>query len=111
MWEDQRVGDLVYRLRNPAWSWAHGTGSNLDKEETVRDMADAADEIERLRKALEPFAKLAEFVADNHRDSRPIIHGLCISLAERLTIGDLRSAQSAMSPANQAPIENKGSSQ
>lgn len=49
-----------------------------------------------LREALEPFAKLAEFVSPNHRDSRPIIHGLDTCIAERLTIGDLRRAHAAI---------------
>jgi hypothetical protein len=61
---------------------------------------------EALREALKPFAKLAEFVSDDHRDSRPIIHGLATSLAERLTIGHLRAARAALtteSPDDQGP--------
>jgi hypothetical protein len=43
---------LTYRLRHPAWSWTEQGGSRLDKEEAIQDMADAADEIDRLEAAL-----------------------------------------------------------
>jgi hypothetical protein len=45
------MSDLIYRLRYPAMSWTQDGGSQLDKEETLRDMVEAADEIERLRAA------------------------------------------------------------
>lgn len=48
--------DIVYKLRHPAWSWSHDGGSQLDKEETLIDLADAADEIDRLRDALTALA-------------------------------------------------------
>lgn len=43
------MDDLIYRLRYPAYSWTEAFGSNLDKEETIADLSEAADEIERLR--------------------------------------------------------------
>ena len=43
------MDDLIYRLRYPAYSWTEMFGSTLDKTETIADMAEAADEIERLR--------------------------------------------------------------
>jgi hypothetical protein len=55
-----------------------------------------ADEPVAWREALAPFAKLAEYVSENHRDSRPVIHGLAVVIAERLTIGDLRRAKAAL---------------
>jgi hypothetical protein len=64
-----------------------------------REKCEALDEVYRLRGALEPFAKLAEFISENHRDTRPIIYGLDPAQAGRLTIGDLRRAAKALSPA------------
>jgi hypothetical protein len=43
---------LTYRLRHPAWFWTEQGGSQLDKEEAIQDMADAADEIDRLEAEL-----------------------------------------------------------
>lgn len=47
----EQMFDLTERLRNPAWchSCGHYDSPQLAKEETVKDMAEAADEIERLR--------------------------------------------------------------
>lgn len=52
--------------------------------------------IDELEKAMEPFAKLAEFVSDGHRDARPIVHGFAVSVLEQLTIGHLRAAKAAL---------------
>ena len=49
---DDPMCDLIYRLRHPAWSWTEAFGSTLDKEETIADLSEAADEIEQLREAL-----------------------------------------------------------
>jgi Lar family restriction alleviation protein len=54
---------------------------------------------EAMQAALEPFAKLADLAVEGHRDSRPIIHGFAVSIAERLTIGHLRAARAALSKA------------
>jgi hypothetical protein len=42
---------LVYNLRYPAWTSYEGI-SQLDKDETIRDMAEAANEIERLQRII-----------------------------------------------------------
>jgi len=47
------MDDLIYRLRSPAWSWSEAFGSNLDKEETINDMVEAADEIVALQQSCE----------------------------------------------------------
>lgn len=59
-------------------------------------------QIERLRAALEPFAKIANFCHPRHRDSRPFIFGFDTAIAQRLTIGDLRSAAAALSSSDRA---------
>jgi len=55
------------------------------------------NEVERLRAALEPFAKMANFCHSRHRDSRPFIFGFDTAVAQRLTVGDLRRAVAALS--------------
>ena len=74
-------------------------------ESCARHLELAADEIDRLRaelasarKALEPFAKMAELSHQGHKDSRPIIFGFDVAVAQRLTIGDLRAARAAFNP-------------
>lgn len=56
--------------------------------------------------ALRPFAKLAEFITEAHRDSRPAVLGLDNVIMQRLTIGDLRKAKAALkSSSSVAPAE------
>ncbi len=63
-------------------------------------LPDSAGAGGEMRAALEPFAKLAEFVTETQRDSRPFIFGMDNVIAQRLTIGDLRRAKAALSPFN-----------
>lgn len=70
--------------------------------------------IAALEAALKPFARLAEFVTETQRDSRPVVFGMDNVVAQRLTIGHLRAARAAISPAHSGPaepIENKGGGQ
>lgn len=60
-------------------------------------------EIERLRVALAPFATIAAFTVETQRDSRPLIFGMDNVILQRLTIGHLRAARAALSPAERQP--------
>lgn len=56
------------------------------------------DQLAEARKALEPFAEIANYVTEAHRDARPIIYGLSTVVAERLTLGHLRRAHDLLHP-------------
>jgi hypothetical protein len=64
------------------------------------EVTDLMAENARLRAALEPFAKMANFCHPRHRDARPFIFGFDTAIAQRLTVGDLRRAAEAISPAD-----------
>jgi hypothetical protein len=86
--------DLVKHLRESATDLCCPTGCCYGNT-----MVEAADEIERLRAALAPFSDIAQFVTETQRDSRPIIFGMDSVIAQRLTIGHLRSARTALASA------------
>lgn len=52
--------------------------------------------IEQLELALRPFAEISQFITETQRDSRPIIFGMDNVIAQRLTIGHLRDARTAL---------------
>lgn len=68
-------------------------------ERLAENMTEAADEIASLRaqiasarKALEPFAKIVQYINDKCHDSRPLVYGVESCHAAQLTVGDFRRA-------------------
>lgn len=90
------MSDLIYRLRYPAQSWTRDGGSQLDKDETIIDLADAADEIERLRETL-------QFIVDGYPN--PNISHL------DFRVGAYQAALSVLdAPFSQSPAADVGGS-
>ncbi len=95
------------RLRNFGYKFSRSSEAMAAAQEQQEDvqpnteiltLPDSAGAGGEMRAALEPFAKLAEFVTETQRDSRPFIFGMDNVIAQRLTIGDLRRAKAALSP-------------
>lgn len=86
--------DIVEQLRGYSTGEGHGAW-------IVRAMTEAANEIERLREALAPFAALAE-IFDVRRGTTPTegeIYQWCIGGKEySLTVEHLREARRALAP-------------
>jgi hypothetical protein len=78
-----------------------GERTREEAEQEIILLAERIEELlrerEALRKALEPFAQLADLAHRDHRDSRPILYGMDAVLLQRLTIGHLRAAKAALS--------------
>lgn len=77
--------DLVERLRK--------YGADTDWALDGAMMIEAADEIERLRDALKPFAQVGYDIISSRDDDDTIDDTMA---AERLTWGDLRAASAAL---------------
>jgi hypothetical protein len=62
----------------------------------VKDVLEAAREIERLRAALKPFAEMAERLSDDLPDAVPIASCFA-NPGDRPNVGDLRQAARSLS--------------
>lgn len=68
--------DLIERLRNPMWIHSHisvSATAELDEDQTVADLKDAADEIERLRDDRKTYDAWAEEIKLNVSQMRTFI--------------------------------------
>jgi hypothetical protein len=104
LWEDGKMGDIIERLRERAKTAREEKTGTADGD--AIHFEEAAREIERLRGALAPFAAVAKFVTETQRDTRPIIFGMDNVIVQRLTVGHLRGAHAALTPAK--PDEDVG---
>lgn len=85
--------DIVERLR---WGWPADEILSKDMPRVRKDALEAADTIERLREALEPFAKMAEDINGVPFDAEAFI--LIVEDARNgvATVADLRRARAAL---------------
>lgn len=70
--------------------------SHVTIERALNAVGLALEAVADVSSALEPFAKLADVAHQDHRDSRPFIFAFDTTVAQRLTIGDLRKARAAL---------------
>ena len=85
--------DIVERLKYWAFKFC-GKGRQEDQASDV--MTAAANEIERLREALKPFASVVKGNWNEQPDTMPMSYGFGVDKRFDLTLGDFRKARAAL---------------
>ena len=91
--------DIVERLREPVSKDDPYICTNTDIQPEIKyDLlrSQAADEIERLREALKPFASVVKGNWNEQPDTMPMSYGFGVDKRFDLTLGDFRKARAAL---------------